>query len=170
MMYSYQKLSPENIPVFCDYLETIRDEFQELEDIIPANREIIEQRFKESYENQSGICIIASEQTTGIPVGVLILSVYQTWWAKEDILTNVLFYVTPKARSGPVSKNLLNIAKAFSVETNKPLYFELLSGPETTWGILERYLAMSGLEKYGSIHLFDPKKNNPANNIQKGAF
>ena len=166
--YTYKKLEPSNVGVFVEYLWTLRDEFKELEDIIPADKDTVAARLGETLESDTGICIIATEVHTGNPVGLLILSVYQTWWTKEDMLTNVAFYVAEKHRRSTVAKTLLGLSKAFSIETGKPLYFELLSGPETTWPVLERYLAMSGLKKYGSVHMFNPKTDNPVLRLKDG--
>lgn len=166
--YTYRKLDKENVGVFVEYLWTLRDEFKELEDIIPADKDTVAARLGETLGSDTGICIIATEAHTGNPVGFIILSIYQTWWTKEDMITNVGWYVAPNHRRSTVAKTLLGLAKAFSIETNKPLYLELLSGPETTWPVLERYIAMSGLRKHGSVFFFSPNKDNPALNLKNG--
>lgn len=165
--YFYKQLAPENIPLFTDYLWGLRSEFDELTRKIPADKEVIQERLKETLETNTGVAIIAVDKDYN-PVGLVILSLYHSWWTNEDFLNTIAFYVDPKHRASDVAPTLMRLAKGAATATNKVLYVEVLSGEDTNWRIYERIFRMYGLAKCGACFMFDPKdKDREALNLGK---
>jgi hypothetical protein len=153
--YSYISFEAKDIPVFVDYLWDLRAEFEELTSIVPIDKDAVEQRLGEAVGNGTALCIAAVDEANR-PVGALILNTYSVWWTSSELLTNTFFFVSQKARRSAIARTFMGMAKELSEKTGKPLWFEVLSGPDTNFPVFERVFGQMGLKKIGTQFLYQP--------------
>ena len=147
---SYHVIKPENVDMFVEYLDTIR-EFDEISDVIPSDKAMVKTQFHEMIENNAGFAILAVRD--GRPVGCIVTSLHTLWWSKMEFLTNILIYVDPSARGTSVFRDMLNSVKEFALGVGKKLYINTVSGPETRWDTYDRIFTIMGFEKVGTSFL-----------------
>lgn len=150
MSVTYHVIKAENVDMFVEYLDTIR-EFDEISDVIPKDKEMVKENFTDMVTHGTGFAILAVRDNK--PVGCIITSLHTMWWSKETFLTNIVIYVAPEARRTTVFKDMLNSVKEFSDSVGKKLYINTVSGPETNWMVYDRIWSMNGFEKVGTSFL-----------------
>lgn len=148
-----QRFTHTDIPTVCDYIESIR-EFEEIVRVIPKDRPVCEEKLRSLLEGGEGIGVVVYDTEYDKVVGIGIAVLVEMWWSSEKTWNNVLLYVDPRYRRTSASRLLMNFFKKLSDSSGLPLYFDVISGSETTFNKYEKYFSINGLTKIGSSFIY----------------
>lgn len=82
-----------------------------------ADEEAVRDTIKELIAKQ---CMIVYSNN-GVIVGILGVTIEKFWWTKNEVMTDVLFYIKPEFRSFSAYKRMLSAAEAFAKLNKLPL-------------------------------------------------
>lgn len=82
-----------------------------------ADVEAVHDTIKELIGKQ---CLI-TYHNNGVIVGIMGVTIEKFWWTKNEVMTDVLFYIKPDFRSFTAYKRMLSAAEAFAKLNKLPL-------------------------------------------------
>lgn len=149
-----QRFASEDIPVICDYIESIR-EFDEITAIVPKDRAVCEAKLKALVDNEEAYGVIVFDTEFNKIAGIGIITQIEMWWTSAKTWNNVLFYVEQGYRGTSAATLLMDFFKNVSDVTNIPLYFDVIAAPETNFAVYDRVFRYRGLQRVGTSFIYN---------------
>jgi len=148
-----QRFDSSNIELVCDYIESIR-EFDEITREIPKDRAACEEKLVSLLDSEQAIGVVVFDTEAVKIVGIGIITVIEMWWTSQKTWNNVLFYVEQNSRRTRAFKMLMDFFKGISDKTGIPLYFDLVSPPDTNFAVYDKVFKYQGLQRVGTSFLY----------------
>lgn len=151
-----QRFTHTDIPAVCDYIESIR-EFEEIVRVIPKDRPVCEEKLRSLLEGGEGIGVVVYDTEYDKVVGIGLAILVEMWWTSDKTWNNVLLFVDPRYRQSGAYSLLMDFFKKLPDATGIPLYFDVISGPETNFKVYDRVFTSKGLTRVGTSFIYEPK-------------